>query len=144
MLAVEDWLFALDWAERVGGLEALIARADANAAALDQLGAERAWIEHLAADPAIRSNTRRAAVRRPVRASADEALIKKAMARLLEAEGRRLRHRRLSRRAAGPSHLVRRDRRDRRYRGARPVARLGLGADRDPDSSSSAKAGTQH
>ncbi len=36
MLAVEDWLVALDWAERVGGLDALIARADANAAALDR------------------------------------------------------------------------------------------------------------
>ena len=41
MLAVEDWLFALEWAERIGGLEALIARADANAAALDRWVAER-------------------------------------------------------------------------------------------------------
>jgi phosphoserine aminotransferase len=57
MLCVEDWLFALDWAERIGGLEALIARADANAAALDQWVQEADWIEHLAADPAIRSNT---------------------------------------------------------------------------------------
>jgi phosphoserine aminotransferase len=57
MLCVEDWLFALDWAERVGGLEALIARADANAAALDRWVQSADWIEHLAADPAIRSNT---------------------------------------------------------------------------------------
>jgi len=57
MLAVEDWLFCLDWAERVGGLEALIARADANAAALDRWVRSADWIEHLAADPAIRSNT---------------------------------------------------------------------------------------
>ena len=57
MLAVEDWLFCLDWAERVGGLEALIARADANAAALDRWVHSADWIEHLAADPAIRSNT---------------------------------------------------------------------------------------
>jgi phosphoserine aminotransferase len=57
MLCVEDWLFALDWAERIGGLEALIARADANAAALDQWVQSAGWIEHLANDPAIRSNT---------------------------------------------------------------------------------------
>ena len=57
MLCVEDWLFALDWAERAGGLEALIARADANAAALDRWVRKTDWIEHLAADAAIRSNT---------------------------------------------------------------------------------------
>jgi phosphoserine aminotransferase len=57
MLAVEDWLVALDWAERTGGLDALIARADANAAALDRWVQQASWIEHLAADPAIRSNT---------------------------------------------------------------------------------------
>ncbi len=57
MLAVEDWLFALDWAEGVGGLQALIARADANAAALDRWVERADWIEHLATDPAIRSNT---------------------------------------------------------------------------------------
>jgi phosphoserine aminotransferase len=57
MLAVEDWLLCLDWAERIGGLDALIARADANAAALDRWVRGAAWIEHLAKDPAIRSNT---------------------------------------------------------------------------------------
>ena len=57
MLCVEDWLLALDWAERTGGLKALIARADANAAALDRWVRNAAWIEHLATDPAIRSNT---------------------------------------------------------------------------------------
>jgi phosphoserine aminotransferase len=57
MLCVEDWLFALSWAERVGGLPALIARADANAAALDRWVQSVPWIDHLAADPAIRSNT---------------------------------------------------------------------------------------
>ena len=57
MLAVEDWLVALDWAEGVGGLEALIARADANAAALDRWLQGADWIGHLAGDPAIRSNT---------------------------------------------------------------------------------------
>jgi phosphoserine aminotransferase len=57
MLCVEDWLFALDWAERIGGLDALITRADANAAALDAWVQKAGWIEHLARDPAIRSNT---------------------------------------------------------------------------------------
>ena len=57
MLCVEDWLLALDWAESVGGLGGLIARADANAAALDRWVQSADWIEHLVADPAIRSNT---------------------------------------------------------------------------------------
>jgi len=57
MLCVEDWLFAIDWAERIGGLGSLIARADANAAALDAWILQSGWIEHLAKDPAIRSNT---------------------------------------------------------------------------------------
>jgi phosphoserine aminotransferase len=57
MLCVEDWLFALNWAEKVGGLNALIARADANSAALDRWVRGAGWIEHLAKDPAIRSNT---------------------------------------------------------------------------------------
>jgi phosphoserine aminotransferase len=57
MLCVEDWLFALGWAERIGGLDALVARADANAAALDRWVQKTGWIEHLATDPAIRSNT---------------------------------------------------------------------------------------
>src|SRR5207253_1638029 len=57
LLCVEDWLFALDWAERIGGLPALIGRADANTGALDRWVQGAAWIEHLARDPAIRSNT---------------------------------------------------------------------------------------
>jgi len=57
MLCVEDWLAVLDWAEGVGGLKALIRRADANAAALDRWVQSANWIDHLATDPAIRSNT---------------------------------------------------------------------------------------
>jgi phosphoserine aminotransferase len=56
MLCVEDWLFALDWAQRIGGLSALIDRADANAAALDRWIRSADWIEHLAKDPTFRSN----------------------------------------------------------------------------------------
>jgi phosphoserine aminotransferase len=57
MLAVEDLIFALKWAENLGGLDALIARADANAAAVDAWVGRTGWIEHLARDPATRSNT---------------------------------------------------------------------------------------
>ncbi|HET7413120.1 MAG TPA: phosphoserine transaminase, partial [Pararhizobium sp.] len=57
MLCVEDHLDALDWAERIGGLEALIARADANAASLGRWVQSADWIEQLAAASAIRSNT---------------------------------------------------------------------------------------
>jgi len=81
MLAVEDAIFALEWAKGLGGLEGLIARSDANAAALDQLVADRDWLGHLAADPASRSKT---SVCLTVD-GADEAFIKK-FASLLEAE----------------------------------------------------------
>ncbi|WP_353216568.1 phosphoserine transaminase, partial [Sandarakinorhabdus sp.] len=57
MLAVEDYIDALLWADGLGGLEALKARADANAAALDAWVQSRPWAAHLAADPATRSNT---------------------------------------------------------------------------------------
>ena len=57
MLAVEDYVWSLEWALGQGGLSALIARADGNAAALDQWVQATPWVEHLAADPASRSNT---------------------------------------------------------------------------------------
>ena len=57
MLAVEDAIFALEWAKSVGGLEGMQARANANAAALGTIVEERDWLGHLAADPATRSNT---------------------------------------------------------------------------------------
>ncbi|MFZ5727489.1 MAG: phosphoserine transaminase [Pseudomonadota bacterium] len=57
MLAVEDAIFALEWARSLGGLDGLKARSDANAAALDKIVAERDWLSHLAADPASRSKT---------------------------------------------------------------------------------------
>ncbi|MEA3029632.1 MAG: phosphoserine aminotransferase [Sphingomonadales bacterium] len=81
MLAVEDAIWALEWAITVGGAEGLIARADANAAALDRIVEERGWLGHLAADPPSRSKT---SVCLTVE-GADEALIKK-MAALLELE----------------------------------------------------------
>jgi len=57
MLCVEDYLDALDWAAKVGGLEGMIARADRNAAALRAWMAKSDWAVDLAAKPAIASNT---------------------------------------------------------------------------------------
>ncbi len=57
MLAVEDAIFALEWGKGLGGADGLIARSDANAAALDKIVEERDWLGHLAEDPAIRSRT---------------------------------------------------------------------------------------
>ncbi len=57
MLAVEDAIFALEWAKSVGGLHELIARSDANAAELDRIVEGRNWLGHLAQTPATRSTT---------------------------------------------------------------------------------------
>jgi phosphoserine aminotransferase len=57
MLAVEDYLDALNWAKAIGGLDTLVARADANAAVIDRFVQGSAWLGHLATDPATRSNT---------------------------------------------------------------------------------------
>ena len=81
MLAVEDVIFALEWAKTVGGLEGLMARSNANAAALGDIVEASDYLGFLAADPTIRSKT---SVCLTVN-GADEAMIKK-MASLLEAE----------------------------------------------------------
>ena len=57
MLAVEDYLDALRWADSIGGLDALIARADANFAVIDEFVANSPWLGHLARAPETRSNT---------------------------------------------------------------------------------------
>jgi phosphoserine aminotransferase len=57
MLCVEDYLDALDWAERMGGLEALYARTNANARVLFDWAECTPWLANLAVDPATRSNT---------------------------------------------------------------------------------------
>jgi phosphoserine aminotransferase len=57
MLCVEDYLDALNWAKSIGGLKALMARADANLKVLADWKAKTPWIDFLATDPAIRSNT---------------------------------------------------------------------------------------
>ncbi len=57
MVAVEDYTQALEWAKKLGGLDALIKRADDNAQAINAWVEKTDWVEHLVADPAIRSNT---------------------------------------------------------------------------------------
>jgi phosphoserine aminotransferase len=57
MLCVEDYLDALAWAESIGGLKGLQARADANSKVLYDWAAKTPWVEPLPADPATRSNT---------------------------------------------------------------------------------------
>ena len=57
MLAVEDYLDALAWAKGIGGLKALIAKADANARVIHDWVGRTPWIANLARDPATASNT---------------------------------------------------------------------------------------
>jgi len=57
LLATEDYLDALAWVEGLGGIEASIARSNANLAVLEAWVARTPWVEFLASDKAIRSNT---------------------------------------------------------------------------------------
>ncbi len=82
MLAVEDAIFALEWAKGIGGLEGLQKRCTANSDALAKIVAERNWLEHLAVDHGTRSKT---SVCLTVE-GADEVFIK-AFAALLDKEG---------------------------------------------------------
>jgi phosphoserine aminotransferase len=87
MLAVEDYIFALEWAVGVGGLAGLIARSQANAAAVDSWVERTEWVEHLARVPETRSNT---SVCLRFAESGDtevQAALVKTMAGLLESEG---------------------------------------------------------
>ncbi|HYC96500.1 phosphoserine transaminase [Brevundimonas sp.] len=88
---IEDWIDGVEWGLSVGGLPALIARTEANAAALDAWVQRTGWIDHLAEDPATRSTTsvclkitdpRVAAMTEVAR----QALVKR-MKTLVEAEG---------------------------------------------------------
>ncbi|MEO0922871.1 MAG: phosphoserine transaminase [Pseudomonadota bacterium] len=86
MLAVEDYLLALEWARSVGGLNVLMARADANATAVNDFADKTPWLENLAADPANRSNTSVCLKFNDPRIK-DGASFAKAVAERLEAEG---------------------------------------------------------
>ena len=57
MICVEDYIDALKWAKSLGGLKALMARADANAKVIADFVAANDWIANLAKDPATASNT---------------------------------------------------------------------------------------
>ena len=80
LLAVEDHLDALKWAERIGGLPALIARAEANLSAIEDWVARSPWVAFLAEKKAERSCT--SVCLRVV----DAAVAPKMLASVLEAE----------------------------------------------------------
>ncbi len=130
MLCVEDYLDALDWAKSVGGLKALQARADGNAKTIADWVAKTPWIDFLARDPALRSNTSVClkvvdpAVTRL--APEAQAAFVKGIAAALEKEGVAYDIDAYRDAPAGTSHLVRLDGRAERRRGAHAVARLGL------------------
>ena len=86
MLAVEDYLVALEWARSVGGLQGLINRATANAQAIWDFCETRDWIDNLANDPATRSNTSVCLKFTDARIK-DGAAFAKAVAKRLESEG---------------------------------------------------------
>ena len=91
MLCVEDYLDALQWAHSLGGLTALMARANANAGVIADWVADSRWASFLAERPETRSNTSVCLkIKDPELLHLDDdvrAAIPKAMAQLLEAEG---------------------------------------------------------
>lgn len=86
MLCVEDYLVALKWARDLGGLKALIARSEANAAAINDFIADKDWIANLAVDPATASCTS-VCLKFTDPRIADGAAFAKAVAKRLEKEG---------------------------------------------------------
>ena len=86
MLANEDYLVALKWAQAIGGLPALIARAEANAKTVWDFCAARDWIANLAEDPATASTTS-VCVKFTDPRITDGAAFAKAVAKRLEKEG---------------------------------------------------------
>jgi phosphoserine aminotransferase len=91
MLCVEDYLDTLNWAKSVGGLNATVARSDANAKAVAQWVEKTPWVGHLAKNEATRSNTSVCLVVTDpavTKLSLDEqAAFAKSLAGLLEKEG---------------------------------------------------------
>jgi phosphoserine aminotransferase len=86
MLAVEDYLVSLEWAEKIGGVPALIKRAEANAGEVAKFVAGHDWIANLAEDPATASTTS-VCLKFTDPAISDGATFAKAVAKRLEKEG---------------------------------------------------------
>ena len=112
MLCVEDYLDTLELGEVGRRLEGLHRARRCQHQGHRRLGREDAWVDFLAKDPATRSNTSvclKIVDPAITSLSADaQAAFAKELATRIEKEGVGLRHRRLSRRAGGPAHLVRR------------------------------------
>ena len=91
MLCVEDYLDTLQWAKGIGGLKALVGRADANTKVLADWVARTPWVDFLAADAKIRSNTSvclKVVDPAVARLSADDQVaFAKSLAALVEKEG---------------------------------------------------------
>ena len=81
MLCVADYLDALQWIETIGGVQAAIARSEANLAVIADFVAANEWISFLATDPATRSNT---SVCLSVKLEAEQV---KKLVKLLDGEG---------------------------------------------------------
>jgi phosphoserine aminotransferase len=91
MLAVEDAVDALKWAEELGGLPALITRSESNLASIGKWVADSPWVDFLAKDPATRSCTSICLeIVDPwftAKDQADRAACAKQIGKLLDAEG---------------------------------------------------------
>ena len=85
MLAVEDYLVALVWARSVGGRDGLIKRADTNTAAITDFVTKHSWIDFLARDPELRSNTS-VCLKLADKRISDDTKFAKGIAKRLEAE----------------------------------------------------------
>ena len=81
MLCVADYLDALDWVRAIGGVDASIARSQANLGVIEEFVAVNDWIDFLAQDEATRSNT---SVCLTLKLEAEQV---KALAKLLDIEG---------------------------------------------------------
>ena len=85
LLAVEDYLVAIVWARSVGGLDGLIKRADTNTAAITDFVTKHSWIDFLARDPELRSNTS-VCLKFADKRISDDTKFAKGIAKRLEAE----------------------------------------------------------